>query len=126
MEDGVEFPPVTCYADGSTTYLIDGWLTYLAAKQLGRRAIEAHVRTGSRREMRLFAASSNAGHGLQRTLADRRLAVLITLEESPTWTVPQVAAHCRVSAFLVVGLVEVRARMPDLANEDVAAKGSRE
>lgn len=126
MEDEASFPPVVCYNDGQRVYLVDGWIRYLAAKKLGRKAIAAEVRVGSRKEMRLFASASNASHGLQRTLADRRLAVLITLEEEPTWTVHRVSSHCRVSLGLTTGIVEVKRRMPAVPPAEVAGKSARE
>ena len=126
MEDEASFPPVVCFNDGQHLYLVDGWIRYLAAKKLGRKAIAAEVRVGSRREMRLFASASNASHGLQRTLADRRLAVLITLEEQPSWTVPRVSAHCRVSPSLISAIIEVKRRMPAATPAEVAERGPQQ
>jgi hypothetical protein len=110
MECGCTFPPLTCFTDGTTTFLIDGWLRYLAAKLLGRSHVEATVGTCSRREMRLHAAAANAAHGTSRTQASQ----------------PQIVAHCKVSPALVSGLVAVRARMPAIKAEEAAAKSARE
>lgn len=105
---------------------MDGWLRYHAHERLGRAAIACDVRAGGRREARLFVASSNAGHGLQRTVADNRLSVLMVLGEQPSWTVAQVASHCRVSVPLVTGIIEVKRRMPAVSADGVTDTGSRE
>jgi hypothetical protein len=126
MAAGHDFPPIVCFTDGAAVYVVDGWIRVLAAKLAGRKALEATVRTASRKEMRLHAAASNASHGTSRSQADRRLAVLIALEEQPGWTALHVAAHCKVSPALVTGIIAVRARMPEARAEDAAAKSPRE
>lgn len=126
MQAGDAFPPVVAFNDGQRIYLVDGELRYLAAKRLGLNALETEIRPGSRREARLFGAQANARNGESRSVADRRLAVLMVLEECPDWSVPKTADHCRVSTSLVTGLVEVRARMPSVKAEEASAKSARE
>ena len=121
-----EFPPILVYDTGPEVVVVDGWYRVLAARELGRSAIAAEVRVGSRREARLAAAASNSAHGVRRTAEDKRRAVIFVLDEAPDWTIAKVAAHVGVSVSLVVGLVEVRKRMPAVTPAEVAEKGARE
>jgi hypothetical protein len=64
----------------------------------GRTAIAADVRKGSRRDAILYAVGANEGHGLRRTPADKRKAVLTLLEdpEWSKWSSNAIAKACKV------------------------------
>lgn len=85
MEGGAEFPPVILYFDGSAYWPADGFHRLAAAKKVNRDAIAADVRDGSKRDAILHAVGVNANHGLRRTQADKRRAV-ITLLKDPEWS----------------------------------------
>ena len=76
MMRGDIFPPVVVYAENDQYYLADGWHRYEASRIVGRETITARVRIGTIRDAVYYSASANATHGLPRTNADKRRAVL--------------------------------------------------
>ncbi len=84
MVGGAKFPGVVVFFDGQDHWLADGFHRVYAAKSLDKQTIEATIRNGSRRDAILFSVSANAVHGLRRTNADKRKAVL-TLLTDPAW-----------------------------------------
>ena len=84
LADGATFPPVTVFSDGEAYFLADGFHRLEAHKLAGLTEIDAEIHAGDARDAKLFAAGSNAAHGLQRTQADKRKAIL-TLLTDPEW-----------------------------------------
>ncbi|HZZ78345.1 MAG TPA: hypothetical protein VFE62_07490, partial [Gemmataceae bacterium] len=80
-----DLPPVNAIrnADG-TQWLTGGWHRYHAHKKAGRQKIKCVVRPGTWLDAIAEAAGSNAKHGIRRTGADKRRAVMALLTE-PTW-----------------------------------------
>jgi DNA modification methylase len=108
MRDGASFPPVVVFRDGDTLRLVDGFHRYQAAKAVGAAKIEAEIRYGSNREALWYAMGANATHGLRRTNADKRRAVIALLEDAE-WVRKadvDIARHCGVSSALVGNLRE--------------------
>jgi hypothetical protein len=103
MSKGAIFPPITVFADSIEFVIADGHHRYLAAKKIGAKEIEAILRPGSVGDAILFSVGTNANHGLRRTLADRRKAVTILLqdEEWTTWSNAKIAEKCCCSDELV-------------------------
>jgi len=103
MSRGIIFPPVIVFADGIEYVIADGHHRYLAAKKIGAKKIEAIIEPGSVRDAILFSVGANAQHGLRRTLADRRKAVTILLqdEEWIMWSNAKIAEKCCCSVELV-------------------------
>ena len=99
MREGDEFPPVTVFQDGLKYWLADGFHRYHASNRLGFLEIEAEVHSGTKRDAILYSASANAKHGLRRTNADKRKAVLTLLndEEWSQWSDREIARRCEVS-----------------------------
>lgn len=93
------FPPVVLFFDGVDHWLGDGFHRYHAAKLAGRDSIAANIRTGTRRDAVLFAACANQTHGLPRTNADKRKAVLTLLEDEEwgQWTDGEISRKCGVT-----------------------------
>ena len=106
MEEGAVFPPVVLFRDGEQHWIGDGYHRIAAAQRVGFTSIRAEVREGDQRDARLYAASANQTHGLRRTNADKRLAVLILLqdEEWGQWSDRAIARHCGVSPTFVGSL----------------------
>jgi hypothetical protein len=98
-----QFPPIVVFFDGVDHWLADGFHRYHAGQQIGRKKLAAIVHEGTRRDAVLFAACANQTHGLQRTNADKRKAVLTLLddEEWRTWSAREIARRCGVSSTLV-------------------------
>ena len=106
MTEGATFPPITVFFDGADYWVGDGFHRYHAARQNGFLEIEADVRTGTQRDAVLFAVGANAAHGMRRTPADKRRAVLTLLDDGE-WSArsnPWIAKQCAVSEHLVRSL----------------------
>lgn len=103
IKEGVVFPPVTVFFDGTQHYLADGFHRYFAHKDAGHKEILAHVINGTLRDAILFSLEANATHGLPRTNADKRKSVQIMLDdfEWSEWSNAEIARRCRVSHTFV-------------------------
>ena len=99
MRDGVQFPAVTVFYDGSDYWLADGFHRVNAAQQAGLDTINADIRQGARRDAILYSVGANAGHGLRRTNEDKRRAVLALLndDEWRQWSDREISRRCNVS-----------------------------
>lgn len=103
MMTGAKFPPVVVFYDGDNYWLADGFHRTRAAIQCNRETIDADIRQGTRRDAILYSVGANGNHGLRRTNADKRRAVMLLLEdrewggESISW----IAKKCAVSVGLV-------------------------
>lgn len=85
MLEGARFPAVVVFRDSKGTHwLADGFHRCGAAALNEATEIAVEIREGSRKDALLFAAGANASHGLKRSQADRRAAILKLLSE-PTW-----------------------------------------
>lgn len=76
MTEGVTFPPITLFFDGSIHWLVDGFHRYFAAKQVGFTDMPAEVRVGTRLDAQWASYTVNKDHGLRRSNADKRKAVM--------------------------------------------------
>ncbi len=81
---GATFPPVIVFSDGDSYWLGDGFHRFEAHQSAGLTEIDAEIRDGDQRDAKLFAAGANADHGLRRTQADKRSAILVLLTD-PEW-----------------------------------------
>jgi len=95
---GVDLPPVTVFFDGATYWLADGFHRYWANKRIECEHIFADVRQGTQRDAILHSVGANAAHGLRRTNADKRKAVLTMLEDEEwsQWSDSDIAKRCGV------------------------------
>jgi hypothetical protein len=103
IQDGVVFPAVRVYFDGISHYLADGFHRYHAHRKAGKGAIEADIVNGTLREAILYSLSANHSHGLRRSSADKRKAVMTMLEdfEWQEYSNAEIARVCHVSVSLV-------------------------
>ena len=109
MREGAAFPPVTVVRDGASLWLVDGFHRYHAHRRCGRETIAAEVRDGTLRDAVLHSLSANVEHGLRRTNADKRKAVLTMLtnelvatdDAGTPWSNREVARRCHVSSTYV-------------------------
>lgn len=107
MEDpNTVFPPAIVYHDGRGYWLADGFHRVAAWQKIGRTEIPADVRQGDRRRAILHSCAANAAHGLRRTNADKRRAVLTLLEDEEwgQWSANKIAKQCGVSHTFVNGI----------------------
>lgn len=102
-KDTTTMPPVVVFFNGTTYWLADGFHRIAAARAAGHVAIETDVRQGTQRDAVLFSVGANATHGLPRSNADKRRAVLLLLgdkewaRKSDRW----IAKACAVSDHFV-------------------------
>lgn len=104
MTEGASFPPVALVGDALSGYwLVDGWLRVAAARRIGLREVEAEVAAGGEADARWLACGANIAHGLRRTNADKRQAVLQALQHpaGAGKTLREIADHCGVGKDLV-------------------------
>jgi len=109
LRDGAVFPPVVVVRDGANLWLVDGFHRFHAHRSCGRETIAANVREGTLRDAVLHSLSANVEHGLRRTNADKRKAVLTMLtnklvatdDRGNPWSNREVARRCSVSLDLV-------------------------
>lgn len=99
MADGVEMRPIEVYFDGADYWPWDGFHRTEARRRLGLAEVPATVRQGTRRDAVLASLGANADHGLQRTEADQRRAVIVALEDEEwsTWSDRKIAEVTGVS-----------------------------
>jgi hypothetical protein len=103
LDGPLAMPPVVAFYDDANYWLADGFHR-LEAHQVARLTeIRVQVQSGTCRDAILHACAANAKHGLQRTNADKRLAVrtLLVDAEWGRWSDREVARRCAVSPPLV-------------------------
>ena len=103
IKNGAIFPAVTVFFDGVDYYLADGFHRYFAYKAAGSPGIDATIVNGTLREAVLYSLSANNDHGLRRSNADKRKAVITMLEdfEWQDWSDREIAKWCKVGHQLV-------------------------
>ena len=79
MDDGVAFPSIVVFHDGSEYWLADGFHRLAAIMGRGVQSAACSVSSGTREDAILYAAGANKIHGLRRTNADKRRAVEMLL-----------------------------------------------
>lgn len=93
---GAEFPPLVVFHDGAEHWLADGFHRWHAHKAAEKASVMADVRAGTLDDAKLFASGANKDHGLRRSNADKRLAILMALSASPKWSDNRIAEHVGV------------------------------
>ena len=103
ISNKVEFPPVDVFHDGEAYWLADGFHRFYAHVDNGAKTIVANVHKGSQRDAILFSVGANASHGLRRTNADKRKAVMALLEDEEwsQWSDRAIAKRCGVHHQMV-------------------------
>lgn len=103
IKNGVTLPPIDVYFDGVMYYIGDGWHRVLAYKEAGHPCIFAIVHDGGLRQAIYHACGANKEHGLRRTNADKKQAVMTMLND-PEWVTlsnAMIASHCGVNDVTV-------------------------
>lgn len=108
LKGGAEFPPVLVYFDGVNYYLTDGYHRAHAHKRADKVSILCDVVQGTLRDAILHSTGVNSKHGMRRTYADKRKAVMTLLDdfEWSQWSSSEIARRCGVSPTFVSSLRE--------------------
>jgi hypothetical protein len=103
IKAGAEFPAVVVFNDGADNWLADGFHRFHAHNQAGKTSIAADVRPGTARDAVLYSLGANGTHGLNRTNADKRKAVVTMLNDAEwaKWSNGEIAKSCSVSGAYV-------------------------
>ncbi len=109
IREGAKFPAVIVFCDGATHWLVDGFHRYHAHRRADKETIEAIVHQGTLRDAILHSLAANVDHGLRRTNADKRKAVLTMLTnelvatdaDGNPWSDREVARQCKVDCKTV-------------------------
>lgn len=123
MEAGIEFPPLVVFFDGSDYWLADGFHRLYAYRQQGTQPIACEVRSGSQDDAVLYAVGTNSEHGLRRTNADKRKAVMMVLGRWSKWSDRKIAEACGVSNHLVADARKQLGESPSCDNRRTGADG---
>ena len=93
MAEGVKFPALAVYHDGSDYWLVDGFHRYFALKKNGASLVEIDATTGTLRDAQLKSKAVNHDHGLRRTSADIHKAIkdMLADEEWSKWSLGEIA-----------------------------------
>ena len=109
IREGAAFPAVIVFCDGATHWLVDGFHRYHAHRRADKVTIEAVVHQGTLRDAILHSLAANVDHGLRRTNADKRKAVMTMLTnelvatdaDGNPWSDNEIARRCAVSHGVV-------------------------
>lgn len=100
---GTEFPPLDVFYDGSEYWLADGFHRFYGHREAKRASVKCTIHNGTVRDAILFAVGANEDHGLRRSPADKKNAILALLNDkewgkrSSRW----IAEACKVSTTTV-------------------------
>jgi hypothetical protein len=127
IREGGVMPPVTVFHDGTQYHLADGWHRYFAHKSAGFAEIDADIKEGTRRDAILYSVSANDKHGLRRSNADKRKAVLVLLEdfEWSEWNDVKIATQCGVSSMFV-GKLRKEINGDEVPAQRIVKRGDKE
>ena len=105
---GVKLPPIVVFFDGKDYWVADGFHRWSGAKHAGLKEISCEVQKGSVEDARWFSYSANQTHGVRRTNADKRKAVLASLKhpKGAKLSSRKIAEHVGVSDSFVGKLRE--------------------
>jgi hypothetical protein len=105
-KSGVALPPVTLFFDGANYWMADGFHRFFGAKAAGKSRIAEDITPGTLRDAILYSLSANSKHGLKRSNADKRKAVVTLLDDAEwsKWSNEKIAATCAVSPHTVADI----------------------
>lgn len=106
LANGVTFPPLVVFFDGKTNWVADGFHRGHAYRDTGVVTCPCDVRQGTKRDAILYACGANASHGLKRTNADKRRAVLTLLRDAEwsQWSDRELGRRAGVGHDMVASL----------------------
>lgn len=123
LQNGATFPPVIVFKDGNDFWLADGFHRLLAHSRAGKNTIYEEIRLGTKRDAILFSVGANHEHGLRRTNADKRSAVMLLLSDEvwQSWSDTAIAKQCHVTQQFIS---KVRAELGEKPIEKTVTRGN--
>lgn len=124
MQEGAKFPPIKVFDDGEKKYLVNGWHRWHGSKKAGFATIEVEIVKGTKRDALEYACGANHDNGLQRTIEDKRRAVMIMFNDME-WAERsdrEIARTCKVSHQLVA---KIRNEIGAQTKERIAKNGNK-
>ena len=108
MREGVVFPALVAFHDGSDYWLVDGFHRYFSYKTNGIVSVDVEVHSGTLRDAKLYSFGANGKHGKPPTAEDKRNSILEMLmdEEWGKWSNVEIAKIVNVSS-MTVGRVRI-------------------
>jgi len=103
MAGGAVFPPVLCFHDGTAYWLADGFHRLEAWRRTGCKKCKAEVKTGERLDALRYALRANLDHGLRRTNADKKRAVMVAYENRQELGLGNVPSARSIAELIGVG-----------------------
>ncbi len=97
---GRNLRPIRVVEDEDDTYWVwDGFHRVTGARKANRKVLPALIRKGTKRDALKLSLGANEDHGLSRTTADRRMAVVKCLDdpEWSSWSLRRIADLCNCS-----------------------------
>lgn len=96
-----KLPPLVVFDSPDGLLLADGFHRYFGFERQGIKEYDCDIRKGTRSDAIKFALGCNTTHGLRRTNADKRNAVIIALKEFSNLSDRTISTMCNVSVDLV-------------------------
>ena len=127
MREGVRFPPVVVFYDGTSYWLADGFHRRDAAFAAGFQEIDCEVHRGTQQDAQWYSYSANKGNGLRRSNDDKARAVKAALmhPNAAGKGNREIARHVGVDESTVRGWREkLSAEIPQMEVRTVTRGGS--
>lgn len=97
--------PITVCEVGKKYVVVDGFTRGNACKKHGRETVNVRVKKATKNEAFKMALSSNSTHGIARTRADKRKAIIKAVGKWPSYSARSIAVICDVSRPLVASVL---------------------
>ena len=119
MLGGAKFPPLEVFFDGANYWLVDGFHRRFAAERAELDTVDCQVIDGTLEEAQWYSYARNSDHGLRRSNADKKKAVLRALKhpKGAEMSDSAIAEHCGVNDKTVAkyrGELESTSEIPKL------------
>ncbi|MBW4648929.1 MAG: hypothetical protein KME06_09525 [Kastovskya adunca ATA6-11-RM4] len=128
-ENGITLPPIDLFFDGLNYWLGDGYHRLTSKEQREEKTIAANIYQGTQRDAVRHSLQANSRHGLPRSAADKRRAVIRALkdEEWSQWSNVEIGRLCNVDEKLVRNIkIELMKLTSDKPKEEIAQKNGVE
>jgi hypothetical protein len=117
------FPPPRCVRIAGELFLVDGFHTIAALRDIGATEVTVAVSEGSEADAFLLAAAANATHGVRRTSADTKRAVALALRGLIAKGEKKISNR-RLALIVGVDEATVRRYLPEVERDDPELCGS--